>query len=180
MKGLIIPNIIPNLDWYLASQRSKFWLNAEDTLNCYWIAGPNSLQKLQIPIQHNCKNESPENRKISYNHKWVAEHKNAWKTAYGKSPFYEYYDYRLHEILDIKLDTIGELSQSLLEMINPLLGGNNLKINEQKIDIKTEVSPYYQVFEDRYGFRQPVSILDLLFNLGPMSSEYLGSIGAVN
>lgn len=180
MKGLIIPNIIPNLDWYLASQKSKFWLTAEDTSNFYWIAGPNSLQKLQIPIQHDCKVEIPENRKISYNHKWVAEHKNAWKTAYGKSPFYEYYDYRLHEILDYKFETIGELSYSLLQTINPLIGGKNLKIKEQNMDVKIEIFPYYQVFEDRYGFRQPVSILDLLFNLGPMASEYLESIDAVN
>jgi len=179
MKGLIIPNIIPNLDWYLASQKANCWLNADDTLNFYWIAGPNSLQKLQIPIQHDYRIETPANRKISYNHKWVAEHKNAWKTAYGKSPFYEYYDYRLHEILDLKLETIGELSQSLLEIINPYLGGKSIKINQQQ-EINTEVSPYYQVFEDRYGFRQPVSILDLLFNLGPMSSEYLSTVNRVN
>lgn len=173
MKSLILPNVIPNVNWYVISQKNRSWYSGDDTSNCYWIAGPNSLQKLQIPIQHESKGEAPINRKISYNHKWIAEHKNAWKTAYGKSPFYEYYDYRLHEVLDSKIETIGELSHALLSVINPLLGGKSLEKSSQNQLADETVTPYYQVFEDRYGFRQPVSILDLLFNLGPMSSTYL-------
>ena len=175
MKSLIIPNIIPSVNWYLNCQMNGYWISEKNTSNYYWIAGPNSLQKLQIPIQQQSKLEVPNNRKISYNHKWIAEHKNAWKTAYGKSPFYEYYDYRLHQILDSKIETIGELSQTLLNTINPLIGGKSLEITTKNPVVKELVDPYYQVFEDRYGFRQPVSILDLLFNLGPMSSPYLES-----
>ena len=33
--------------------------------------------------------------------------------------------------------------------------------------------PYYQVFNDRYGFIPNLSIIDLLFNIGPKSKEYL-------
>ena len=32
-----------------------------------------------------------------------------------------------------------------------------------------EPKPYYQVFESRYGFIPDLSILDLLFNMGPES-----------
>lgn len=173
MKNVILPNIIPNVNWFINCQKNKYWYSWDDTANYYWIAGPNSLQKLQIPIQHASKSEAPNSRKISYNHKWIAEHKNAWKTAYGKSPFYEYYDYRLHEVLDSKIETIGELSHALFNVIDPLLGGKNIENISDRQLVDEIVKPYYQVFEDRHGFRQPVSLLDLLFNLGPMSSAYL-------
>lgn len=35
--------------------------------------------------------------------------------------------------------------------------------------------PYYQVFEDRFGFERNLSIIDLLFNLGPDATTYLRS-----
>jgi hypothetical protein len=33
--------------------------------------------------------------------------------------------------------------------------------------------PYYQVFADRHGFIPGLSVMDLLFNEGPASLEYL-------
>ena len=36
-------------------------------------------------------------------------------------------------------------------------------------------TPYHQVFDTRFGFRPNLSILDLLFNLGPESLSYLNS-----
>ena len=33
--------------------------------------------------------------------------------------------------------------------------------------------PYFQVFEDRKGFMKNLSIIDLLFNQGPQTVNYL-------
>ena len=35
------------------------------------------------------------------------------------------------------------------------------------------VSPYYQVFEDRNGFIENLSVVDLLFNQGPHTRNYI-------
>jgi hypothetical protein len=54
---------------------------------------------------------------------------------------------------------------------SPLIIDNSeLIFNSDKIEITTP--PFSQVFDDRYGFRPKVSILDLLFNLGPLCKEY--------
>ena len=59
---------------------------------------------------------------------------------------------------------------------------------KQNFDLRTEIHPkksfsddylfklthpYYQVFEDRFGFEPNLSIIDLLFNLGPDTAKYL-------
>jgi hypothetical protein len=38
---------------------------------------------------------------------------------------------------------------------------------------KDIIRPYYQVFDRKYGFLPNLSILDLLFNMGPESILYL-------
>ena len=38
---------------------------------------------------------------------------------------------------------------------------------------KIEIPHYHQVFQSKHGFINNLSILDLLFNLGPQSLEYL-------
>ena len=45
-----------------------------------------------------------------------------------------------------------------------------------KIQSQTKLEEYTQVFGDRHGFIPNLSILDLLFNLGPQSNEYLRTI----
>ena len=45
-----------------------------------------------------------------------------------------------------------------------------------KIKSELKFPPYPQVFEDRFGFVPNLSILDLLFNLGPEALNYLKSI----
>ena len=60
------------------------------------------------------------------------------------------------------------------------------QIGEGTIDYRNHFSPknkellslpeYNQVFEDRYGFQSDISILDLIFNLGPDSLGYLKEV----
>ena len=52
-----------------------------------------------------------------------------------------------------------------------------MKDYRQSISSKKESAfpqkPYYQLFEDRHGFLKNLSIVDLLFNQGPQSINYL-------
>lgn len=65
---------------------------------------------------------------------------------------------------------------------------NDEEIPEQAFDLRSAIhpkksivdnypfkliEPYYQVFEDRFGFTSNLSIIDLLFNLGPDAPAYL-------
>ena len=57
----------------------------------------------------------------------------------------------------------------LIQKINE----NDFRFLVDKSKKKIETSPYIQVFKIKYGYLSNLSILDLLFNLGPESTSYL-------
>ena len=127
--------------------------------------------------------------KISYQEKWQKEHWNAIISSYNSSPFFQYYkdeikplfeekerylidfNNKLHQLIlkilhvDIKYDTSTEYNHS-----GDFTDLRNYKFNNLKI------KKYDQVFMNRHGFIDNLSILDLIFNLGPESADYLNNI----
>jgi hypothetical protein len=181
--------------------------------NQYKIVTANSIQSLIIPLVKGGKDENWDIKRISYDHNWIKEHKNALQTAYGKSPFFEYYDYKLFSAFDSRPEYLCELNQKIMNMILPYLGLNhshfthsssfsndhnyleptvirsNLEISATlnnfedptihafpTLPTTMNVPEYTQVFDVKFGFQPDVSILDLLFNLGPLSTEYIKNL----
>jgi hypothetical protein len=127
--------------------------------------------------------------RINYNQNWIKDHKQAWQTAYGKSPFFEYYDYRFFAVFDEQPQTMQHIIHGLNQVLfqnlklpftpdyiaqpnaeSSLIAQNALlPYHQQQIN----PIPYTQTFHTKFGFRAPVSAIDLLFNLGPLAPEYL-------
>lgn len=164
----------------------------------YLIASPNKIQSLSVPIHHSSRGLPFHEAKIDYNQKWVKDHKQALQSAYGKSAFFEFYDYRFFQVLDQQPETLESLSKQWLTILHQNLGwpsqlqfltSNNASFNQEVNPIPTSephnstpitkqnrppiIHPYAQVFEHKYGFRADVSAIDLLFNLGPLAKEYI-------
>ena len=53
------------------------------------------------------------------------------------------------------------------------INDNDFRFLVDKSKKKIETYPYIQVFKIKYGYLPNLSILDLLFNLGPESTSYL-------
>jgi len=142
--------------------------------NRYNIAGPNNIQTLTVPITQDDKHNPITQVRINYNENWIRDHKHAWQTAYGKSPFFEYYDYRFWSILDAQPVMLGDLIYPWNQLLFAQLGLNSFEStsNEIQQDI-IQIKPYPQVFDVKFGFRSEVSGIDLLFNQGPLAKEYL-------
>ncbi len=164
----------------------------------YLIASPNKIQSLSVPIHHSSRGLPFYEAKIDYNQKWVKDHKQALQSAYGKSAFFEYYDYRFFQVLDQQPETLESLSIQWLKILHQNLGWpsqlhfttpnhpNPIQENTAKAFTETNlkplpispitnliIRPYAQVFEHKFGFRADVSAIDLLFNLGPLAKEYI-------
>ena len=183
----MFPEFLPNVEWFIyATQNQQINLcldcnfNLSKFLNKYNIPGPNQLQTLVVPILAHTKNGAYSEILIDYSQKWIREHKNALQTAYGKSPFFEYYDYRIFNIFDQEIPDLNTLNITLLRDISKWVGLDHLPLNihhnsenVQTTQINTlNVPEYNQVFHEKFGFRPNVSIVDLLFNQGPLAKSY--------
>jgi hypothetical protein len=142
--------------------------------NRYNIAGPNNIQTLTVPITQDDKHNPLTQVRINYNENWIRDHKHAWQTAYGKSPFFEYYDYRFWSILDVQPVMLSDLIYPWNQLLFAQLGLNSFESTSKEIQQNIiQIKPYPQVFDVKFGFRGEVSGIDLLFNQGPLAKEYL-------
>lgn len=156
------------------------------------IYGANGELNLTVPTIHVSGERSIEIQKISYEQDWQKLHWKSLEAAYRSSPFFEYYEDDLEPILMRKYALLIELNQSLLEWVLEALDiqleikvtqsyeeafdGIDLRGNYSPKDVtppEAEFKRYPQVFEDRAGFLENLSIVDLIFNQGPRAKEYL-------
>ncbi|MDD4515898.1 WbqC family protein [Massilibacteroides sp.] len=151
------------------------------------IGGANGALSLSVPI------EKPETIKcqtkdirISEHGNWRHLHWNALVSAYGTSPFFEYYQDDFIPFYEKKYDFLFDFNEELRSLICSLLDIEaNISYTEKYelqvphdfreiINPKSRVedreftpTPYYQVFREKNGFLPNLSIVDLLFNMGP-------------
>lgn len=188
---ILEPYIIPPLTWYIkaiqvANFKVGYSVNKESLKKTkgYAINAPNKSQILQFPTFE--YNPEINDLNINYSVKWISEHKNALQAAYGNSPFFEFYNYKIYTHFENKYNTMSELRFHLLTQLHKILDLEKFELTfinevseEQTLDFALKIPEYPQVFEDKFGFRPEVSILDLIFNLGPMSKEYLFKFSSI-
>ena len=157
------------------------------------IAGPNGKLVLSIPIiGGKDKKQYYKETKICYDHTWLKDHWNSFCSSYRRSPYFEYYEDRFEAIYDKEYANLYELNLELFKLTLNLLKLDlkfSLTETYQKeyegyedyrsffLPKKKQSSPvkYMQVFEDRTGFIDNLSIVDLLFNEGPNAINVLKS-----
>lgn len=156
----------------------------QSELSQYEIVTAQGRLKMSIPTQKSTRRGPYENVLIDYNAPWQVEHWRSINNSYRKSPFYIYYGYKIEEVYRSKYESLLDLNLALMHVIVHCL---KLEIIPE-INAKTDVyfsqtlaadNPVYpQVFDDKIAFEKNVSILDLIFNLGPEAKDYLESSAA--
>lgn len=157
------------------------------------IAGPNGVQALTIPVEHEY-NKRPATRdiRLSDHGNWQHLHRNALQSAYEGSPYFEYYADDILPIYDKGHQFLVDFNEDFLYTICDLLsltpnvvkteayadalalGADDFREtirpkNSHSIDKTFRSVEYYQVFRHKHGFQENLSIIDLLFNMGPES-----------
>lgn len=163
------------------------------------ITGSNGIQSLSIPVcraeqpttadGHNCLARKTNQVRINYQTAWQHQHWMALVSAYQHTPFFFYYqDFLLplyQQPCDLLLQWNTQLMQVLFQLLdipasiqytshwekaddsvfcNPPIGNHTTNI---------PLPPYWQIFSEKNGFLQNLSIVDLLFNIGPEAKDYL-------
>ena len=155
---------------------------------------------LSLPIESEGKKQTDiKNIRISEHGNWQHQHWHSIESAYYSSPYFEFYQDDLKPFFDQKPRFLAELNESIRVKLFELLGipgtvhfttdylheghlpdgwtdFRNLispKKDPETTDPDFTAKPYYQVFDYKFGFLPNLSILDLLFNMGPESIFYL-------
>lgn len=155
------------------------------------IAAPDGPLSLTIPIEKpNTQKAFMRDIRISDHGNWRHLHWNAIESAYNHTPFFEYYKDDFRPFYEKKFDFLVDYNEQLCQLVCQLTDidtsfqrtesyvvepSNTIIDLRDAIHPKKEVMddasfsavPYYQVFQERLGFLPNLSIIDLLFNMGP-------------
>lgn len=158
------------------------------------IATANGVQTLSIPVErpkgglNGCQMRDVV---ISDHGNWRHQHWNALVSAYSESPFFQYYEDDISPFFTKKYRYLYDLNMEICKTVSSLIDINPTIIPTERFqpigscsnDLRESISPkrdsefhgkqYQQVFQQKNGFLPNLSILDLLFNMGPESIFYV-------
>lgn len=162
------------------------------------IATANGTQTLTVPIErYDGMKCAMRDIRISDHGNWRHLHWNALVSAYGETPFFEFYADDLRPFFEKRHTFLFDLNLDIMHTMCQLLDVRpQVALSEQYIVLPSEddavvdfreairpkhplpdadfnPTPYYQVRALRHGFLPNLSILDLLFNEGPEGIFYL-------
>lgn len=154
------------------------------------IATTQGVQALTVPVTVASRSAVV----LSDHGNWRHVHWQALQSAYGDSPFFEYYEddlrpffteHRWVRLIDFN-EAIRQTMCQLLDIAPHVEMTDNYSKNGDFIDFRDVIRPkhplpdpnfkprsYWQVYQQKHGFISNLSILDLLFNMGPESVFYL-------
>jgi hypothetical protein len=151
---------------------------------------------LSIPVTKVFGNRTKTSQVVINNaEKWQLKHWRAIESAYLSSPFFLYYKDEVQDffsgehtkLLKFNLDLTNTLCRLIGIQIELQLTDNFILHPDNTNDFRNSIHPkksptisnfpeYLQVFSDRHEFIPNLSIIDLIFNLGPESKNYLENL----
>lgn len=201
MNILIHPSYFPSISHFVAmAQSDKIVFEMEDNFqkqtnrNRTYIYSPNGIQLLNIPVKHSQegRHQKTKDTKIETAFDWQKQHFKSLEAAYRTSPFFEYFEDDIRPIFEKKHTFLMELNFEAMQIVSKCL---RMKFEYEttneyfhEVDAstvldfrtlvdgkkdKSQFEPYTQVFEEKHGYLNNLSILDLLFNEGRYTLDYL-------
>lgn len=164
------------------------------------IMGANGRQDLLVNIERRSGKKMPMRTvRLSYTEPWNAQHVQAIRSAYGQTPWYIHYIEEIEEVLLQKYDRLVDLDLATMRLalkwiglpVMPTISETYLEApllwdDRPLLDLRAAlhpkrslpdplmpIRPYPQVFADRHGQADRLSIIDLVMNTGPDARMHL-------
>jgi hypothetical protein len=123
---------------------------------------------------------------------WQKQHFKSLEAAYRSSPFFEFFEDDIVPVFEKKYTFLMDLNFEVLDIVTKCLRmkfefGKTTEYFHEVENIKdfryltngkkdfNSFEKYPQVFDDKHGFINNLSVLDLLFNEGKFAMDYLKS-----
>jgi len=155
------------------------------------IADTHGRVQLTVPVckPHGIAHARWSDVAVSDHGAWWHVHRVTLESAYGRTPFFEFYIDRFlpflrREVMD-DFPTVAALDLAIDAVIREILlidtgisaeaGNNGVQplLKSPAVETNNAIYPYYQVRAGSQGFLPGLSVLDLIFNLGPEAPLYL-------
>ena len=198
MKSILLPTYFPPIFfWKIIIQNNFKWIKKsfykKQTLrNRTYIHAANGKLILSIPIKHSGKNVRRfyDDVSIDSSTNWRKNHFKSIKIAYQSSPYFEFYEDDLIKFYQNNIDNLYNFNLESIKLVSKWLKlrymNDTIEFNMdiykqsdtvQKIDSK-EITKnnninYTQTFEEKNGFIDGLGILDIIFNCGPNTKDYI-------
>ncbi|MEL4307372.1 WbqC family protein [Joostella sp. CR20] len=202
MQTVIHPTYFPSVANWVAIQQAdgNITFEKEDNYqkqtyrNRAYIYSPNGVQMLSIPIKHNKNNVHQKYKDVMLedNFDWKKQHWKSIQTAYRTSPFFEFFEDEFAPFFEKKHKFLFEMNMESIELLadcfqldlTPSFTSEYIKTEDESfVDYRDlakakgnknyTFEAYTQVFDDKHGFLNNLSGLDLLFNEGTNALSYL-------
>jgi hypothetical protein len=198
---IVSTSYLPPLGYTLALMRAgEVFVDLHETYpkqtcrNHCNIYGPNGKQVLSVPVRKTMGNHTPTLEIIPVNEiPWQNIHWRSIEAAYSNSPFFQFYQDDFLPFFTKKYDFLVDLNSDILSAVMRILHieckvsftSSYVRHPEGLTDRRTDLTskhsvlmtpPYSQTFSEKHGFIPNLSIIDLIFNLGPEAEGYLRAI----
>ncbi|MFT4679245.1 MAG: hypothetical protein ACI84C_002894 [Flavobacteriales bacterium] len=187
----------PNAFWFANGLSSSSVVDIHENYvkqsfrNRYTILGVHGAIDLTIPVvgQNGLKIATKEIRITD--DPWQRVHWNTIKSAYGKSPFFLHFEDELQALYAAKHNFLVDFNLASVSFLIEEIGlevsvvKSESYVKDFSIDMRSrfkgklqgiDFPNYVQTFADRLPFLENASLLDLIFNLGPETPDYLRKI----
>ena len=200
MNILIHPTYFPSISNFAAMMQAESItfeiadnFQKQTNRNRAYIYSPNGIQLLNIPVKHSKEShQKTKDIKIETDFDWQKQHFKSLEAAYRSSPFFEFFEDDIRPLFEKKHTYLMDLNFEALQILThcfrikldykttteyiPEVDPNTIIDFRTLVNGKKDTSTferYTQVFDDKYGFINNLSVLDLLFNEGKYAMDYL-------
>jgi hypothetical protein len=171
-------------------EASENYLKQSYRNRCY-ILSPKGPLVLSVPVYEGSRHKIPiREARIDYSKRWQQVHLRGITSCYRCTPYFEFFYEPIERIILQKHEFLWDLNMQLFKQILKFLkikkaiqltsAFENPVGNAYDFRYKIEPGknlfihdPYIQVFGSITGFTPNLSIIDLIFNLGPDTVDYV-------
>lgn len=162
--------------------------------NRMYIYGANGRLLVNIPVKHTgnkSQHQKYRDVRLENDFNWQKQHWKSLQNSYRTSPFFEFYEDEIQPLYHKKFNFLLDFNYACFELTleclqlekeykktatyikNPADCTDARHLVKAKSEAVFPLEPYTQVFENKFGYIKNLSVLDLIFNEGPNSLNYL-------
>ncbi|MFA6261824.1 MAG: WbqC family protein [Bacteroidia bacterium] len=186
---------LPCIDWFMVFLNQETIIDIHEHYlkqsyrNRCVILSANGPLALTVPVKKKTQKQPMATLEIEYDFDWQKQHWESIRSAYNSSPYFLYYQDYFEKMYSTKPKCLIEWNMKLIETVlqcikvECTMHFSTQYLKQENNDFRERIHPkrehifvhplYMQVFAEKYPFHNNLSVLDLLFNKGPESREYL-------